>query len=155
MKNPLDDLDEDLLSLLLSTLERQHQVALTRREEADAEVLDVERKIDRVRDKIGKTMFPELPALTLSGRVKKGESERLISAFMQSRNGAGASIHDVAKATSTNYGTARRILRKLVESGNATETKGLFRWTENNLSARGESEGATANGKAKLRLLEC
>src|SRR5882724_9550127 len=142
MKNSLDDLDEDLLSLLLSTLEGKHEVAVARREEANEEVLEIERKMNRVRDKIGRTMFAELPALTLSGRVKKGESERLISAFLQNRNGAGAGIHDVAKATSTNYGTARRILQKFVDSGKATKVKGLFRWSKSNLSAQIEGEGA-------------
>jgi hypothetical protein len=149
MKSTLDDIDNELLGMLLPVLESKLAEAERRRDEAQSEVDYALAKIARVRQKMNAAeMFLELPATTLSGRIKKGESERLISNFLKNRNGSGATVKEVTKATSTTYGTARRILRLFVETGKAVEKSGSFRWNNNLSVPKPTGAGAPAKGDA-------
>jgi len=131
MSASLDNLDSDLLELLISTLESQLVEAETRVNEAQDEVIRIEAKIDRVKAKLEpkRTVSSKIKAVrTLSGRMKKGEAERLISEYLQSRNGTGTTVIAAMKATNTTYGTAYRTLHSLAERGAATEHNKVFHW---------------------------
>src|SRR5437016_4570497 len=89
MDTVLDD-DKDLLELVLSALEGKLQEAEGRRDRAQDEANEIQEKMERVRSKINAMeMFSVLPR-SLSGRMKRGQPERLISTFLRNRNGAGA-----------------------------------------------------------------
>lgn len=65
---------------------------------------------------------------TPHGRVKKGQSAKIIMDFLQHRNGRGATLKEISSDTGTNYGTARRVLTLLKTSNLANEDGGLWKW---------------------------
>jgi predicted transcriptional regulator len=57
------------------------------------------------------------PNLSRSGRVRRGQSERLVESFLHTRNGAGASIREIIDGTGTKYGTVHRLMKTFEEKG--------------------------------------
>lgn len=148
MSAAIDHTDKDLLEFLRDTLHSKFINARSRRDAAEMEMQVTAEMIDRVEAKLDSLKVIDPPDLTLTGRVKKGNSERLIKLFLQTRNSAGASLKDVMASAHTKYGTTRRVLKAFVDSGKVIETDGLFRWSEKSLSATKENgtTPATANG---------
>lgn len=147
MSAAIDHTDKDLLDFLRTTLHQKFLEARGRRDAAEAEMHETAEMIDRVDAKLDSLKVIDAPDLTLSGRVKKGDSERLIKLFLQTRNSAGASMKDVMESAHTKYGTTRRVLKAFIDSGKVTESGGRFRWSENTLSAQSNGTDANANGE--------
>ena len=121
--------DKDLLDLLVPAVEDQLYQAEQRMSCAEEEVKTLRAKLERVRAKVAALTFSvENPQRAPSGRMKKGESERMIQHFLQNRNGTGATLKEVMVATGTTYGTARRILLSFVSGGQVTEARNRFSW---------------------------
>lgn len=156
MSAVIDFNDKDLLELLYSTLLAKFDEAQGRRDTAESEMQEIFLKIERVETKLNSLKVIAPPDLTLSGRVKKGDSERLIKLFLQTKNGAGASMKDVMQAAHTKYGTTRRVLKVFIDSGSVIESNGLFKWSVKSLSeAKVNGEAAPSKGDAgpTLKLL--
>ena len=60
--------------------------------------------------------------------MKRGEPERLICEFLKMRNGSGATITETSEATSTVYGTTRRIILQLLAKGNVARIGDDWHW---------------------------
>jgi len=65
---------------------------------------------------------------TPHGRIKKGQSEKLVSDFLKNRNGSGATIKEITAESGTKYGTTRRILNHLKDEDRVQEKSGLWTW---------------------------
>ena len=68
------------------------------------------------------------PPKTPEGRIKRGESAKLIGGFLESKNGQGATIKQITDATGTVYGTARRILHDLRKQKLVRARAGVWKW---------------------------
>jgi hypothetical protein len=123
------DVDKELLDLLVPAVEAQLQQAEHSRDLAQDAVDALKAKLERVKAKVAAASSVN-PARAPSGRMKKGESERLIINFMHGRNGTGVTVKDVMEGTGTTYGTARRILREFVAGGKLTEQDNIFKWSK-------------------------
>jgi predicted transcriptional regulator len=77
--------------------------------------------------KAGRPSLAE-PPKTGSGRIKRGESERLIVEFLSSNRAGAISLADLCKATGVKYGTAARIIRQLSEQKRIDEVNGKWIW---------------------------
>ncbi len=121
------DLDKDLLDILVPAVTAQLQQAEHERDLAQETVDTLSAKLEKVKAMVAAASSGNL-ARTPHGRMKKGESEKLIHKFMAQRNGTGATVRDVMEGTGTTYGTARRILREFVAQGELTEQDNTFKW---------------------------
>jgi predicted transcriptional regulator len=123
---------------MLDKLELEHGEILLK-------VHALEERMNRIKKGLGITresnIMPDGDRLTIegpsklktpSGRIKKGQSERIILEFLAKRNGNGATIKEITSETGTVYGTVRRVLEKLKDKSIVNEDGGLWR--------KGESE---------------
>ena len=69
-------------------------------------------------------------SLTAKGRVKHGDSQRVIEDFLKKSNGAGTTTQSVCDATSTKYGTVYRILTKLEKDGSVSRDGSNWKWSK-------------------------
>ncbi|MFZ1217907.1 MAG: hypothetical protein WAO00_01375 [Chthoniobacterales bacterium] len=122
-----------------TTVVAKFQEARERRDRAEAEMHAIAEMVERIEAKLDALKVIEPPDLTLSGRVKKGNSERLIKLFLQAKNSSGASMKEVMESAHTKYGTTRRVLKAFIDSGKVVEKDGLFRWSAKDLSATKEN----------------
>jgi hypothetical protein len=94
---------------------------------AEVNRLEAALKDDTKDLKAGRPSLTE-PPKTESGRIKRGESERLIVEFLSSNRAGAVSLADLCKATAVKYGTAARIIRQLSESKRIDEVNGKWIW---------------------------
>lgn len=124
--------DKDVLDLLVPAVESQLQEAEFRLEQAENEVNQLRDKLKRVRSKVeAVTSSAVNPQRAPSGRMRKGESERIILNFLKNRNGTGATLKEIMGATGASYGTARRILLTHAAAGELTELGNKYTWVAN------------------------
>ena len=111
------ELTEETARQMLPILEQRQGVLA-------ANLNAINSQITRIKSFLGVGLFsaserqkaPELvlpmprPTKTAHGRIKKGESAKLIMAFLASANGNGATLKEITTGTGTSYGTARRIV---------------------------------------------
>ncbi|MFN2476959.1 MAG: MarR family transcriptional regulator [Chthoniobacterales bacterium] len=130
MRTVTVDLDDDDVKFFTDALRIRRANAVQRRDEADREIEEIDRKIARLNgeDQLHLGDEPQSSraandlAFTATGRVQRGQSERVVTEFMKSRNGTGASIKEITKATGTKYGTVHRILTGMATLGWVTRT---------------------------------
>jgi hypothetical protein len=68
------------------------------------------------------------PPKTGSGRIKRGESERLIVEYLSNNRAGAASLKDLSAATGVKYNTCARIIRVLSEAKKVDEVNGKWIW---------------------------
>jgi len=69
-----------------------------------------------------------LPPKTHSGRIKRGESERLIVEFLSNNRAGAVGLGDLSKATGVKYNTAARIIRILADTKKIDSVNGKWIW---------------------------
>lgn len=136
MNFPIEELDDELSEILLSALGERLQRAVFIRDDAQSKVEELEAKIDRITNRMRQSESIELAmaALTMTptGRVKRGETEKVVADFLRNRNGSGASIQEVVAATKTKYGTVRRILHNFAKEKSVTQASdSRWHWAGN------------------------
>lgn len=104
------EIDLDLLPLMLDSCRTKREEVVARRDE---EIAEWDRKIARLEALAN----PPAPTITANGRVKRGQSEEILTQFLKAQNGKGATIREINRATGTKYGTTLRLLNIFRDKG--------------------------------------
>lgn len=110
------EVDADLLPLMLDSCHIKRAESVSRRDQADDEVSEWDRKIAAIEKAMAQADgVPK--AVMENGRVKRGQSEEILVKFLSSQNGTGATIREINRATGTKYGTTLRLLNIFQDKG--------------------------------------
>lgn len=119
------ELDKETIESLISEKEQ-------RLLELDGQMASIQREVDRLKSALNGSRSNaqlSLPTKTQSGRVKRGESEKLITQYLTMQKGAGGvATKEVSESTGVTYGTAHRILNQLLEIGKVKLINGNWIW---------------------------
>jgi hypothetical protein len=128
------ELTEESARAMLPILEQQHA-------EMQTKLNALLKQIVRIKEGLDTPSFSSLIGLspqvidrveqilkTPHGRIKKGQSQKLIADFLKNRNGSGATIKEITAEAGTVYGTTRRVLKGFQDKHKATVKDGLWAW---------------------------
>lgn len=151
MKPITVQLDTKMLGIVIKVSREEHDELVAQRDVLNEQIATKDRHLRYLEDVFAKQTEPDgntlngqietqLPIIPLSptGRLRRGEAQGLVRMFLQTRNGQGASLHEICQATKAKYGTTHRLV-KLFEAKNLAVQSKDGRWHWNIKETTGNS----------------
>ena len=108
---------EILERVVVPALEEKLRIATQRRDREQAEIDQITAQLKEIRKTVDAIPVAEPlapPQKSLTGKIKRGEADRLIKEFLQNRNGSGVSVKAIVETTGIGRSTVDRALERLL-----------------------------------------